>query len=432
MARKKAQHHVIPRVYLKAFTDTTAPPGQPLGVPYTHALWLIPKSLKAPPRRRAPAKAFRVLNAYALNADAPGEPRLENWLSVVENAYARVAKRLTARAPLKAAELDTLSVFIATLYLRTPEQMAHWQRQIDALEKMYRDVDRGANGDERHSDEYFSGSGEIGKKRVGMSARDMAAILLREARWRLVLCPDGYGDVHRSLITSDTPVTRADVHVDDLLAMGFPGTWLDPAALPNRRAALFCCPLAPDLAFISSPLLRPGTATVGATLATAAARGTERGLHSRKPINPFYSVAPWPELFTNLNILTRRGAHELLVASRPDPFGDVTALVLAGDASVRFEDSDPRALLTIYTDSTRLSVRVTHVDDGEGSHALNSRLSFRTEDMDAVRILAGAAEIPEAEYRAPDGRGGGMRDARVIAVALTPEGETIIESGPEG
>lgn len=431
MARKKAQHHVIPRVYLKAFTDTTAPPGHPSGVPFMHALWLVPKSLSEPPRRRAPAKAFRVLNAYALSADAPGEPRLENWLSVLENAYARVAKRLAARAPLTATELGTLSVFIATLFLRTPEQMAHWQGQIDALEGMYRDVDRGANGDERHSDEYFSGSVEIGKKLVGMSARDMAAILLREARWRLVLCTDGYGDVHRSLITSDTPVTRADMHVDDLLAMGFPGTWLDPAALPNRRAVLFYCPLAPDLAFISSPLLRPRTATVGATLATTAARGAEHGGHSQKPLDPFYSVAPWPELFTNLNILTRRGAHELLVASRPDPFGDATALVLAGDAAARVEDSDPRARVTIYTDTTRLSVRVTHVEHGEGRHVLNARLSFRTDDMDAVRILADAAEIPEAEYRASDGSGGGMRHARVIAVALSPDGFTVIENGPE-
>lgn len=165
-------------------------------------------------------------------------------------------------------------------------------------------------------------------------------------------------------------------------------------------------------------------------LAATATLGREPGRHGTQAVDPFYSVAPWPGLFTNLNILARSRAHQLLVASKPDPLGAVRALVLSGDAAVRVEESDPRTLLTIYTDTTRLRARVTHLDHGEGRHVLNARLSFRTDNVDGVRILADAVRIPEAEYRAADGRSGGMRHARVIT-ALSPEGETVIESGSD-
>ena len=430
MARKKSKHHVVPRVYLEAFTDPTPPPDHPRGAPYTGAVWLVAKSLTEKPRRRAPAKAFRVLNAYALRADAPGQPQLENWLSRVEDAYARVWRRITARAILTAADVEVLSLFIATLYMRTPEQMAHWQRQLDKVQHLYRQVDRGANGNERHSDAYWAGADEGAKTLIATTAREMAGVLMREGRWRLVVHPDVPDEMREALITSDAPVVRTEVHVDELLAMGMPGTWLEPDTLPNQRAAFFYCPLAPDVAFLACSILRTADASVGAALA-AAALGADSPVVGEPHAAVPYWVAPGPGLFTNLNILTRSHAHGLLVASGPDPFGALRPLVLAADAAARRAAAVPRSAVTVYTESTRLQIHATHLAHGRGRHVLNGRLSFRTDDADAVRILAGAERLPEVTYRAVDGSGGGMRDARVVAVALSAEGETVIENGPE-
>jgi hypothetical protein len=414
MSQKKAQHHVVPRVYLNAFRDPAPPPGHPRGAPYTGALWLVPKSLTEAPKRRSPDKAFRVLNAYTLKGDDPRRPRIEEWLSRVEAGYARVSRRVAARAPLTRDDGRVLALFVATLFWRTPEQMAHWQRQLDEIQHLYRQVDRGANGDERYSDEFWAGADEAGKRMVGEASRGLAELLTRGGWFRLVVHdrpsgdpgPESEGGKAVAFITSDAPVVRHDVHVDELLAMGVPVAWLDPDALPNRREALFYCPLAPDVAVLACPLFRPADLRLW--------------------------PAPGPGLIANLNIVTRNHAHRLLVASRPDPFGALRSLVLAADLEARREAADPRAVLSVYTDRTRVRLRAEALDRGRGAHVLNGRLTFRTRDADALRILAEAASLPEVTYEIPGtGSSGGMRDARVVAVALTPDGETVLENGPQ-
>lgn len=439
MSQKKAQQHVVPKVYLNAFRDMARPDGHPPNAPYTGAVWLVPRSLTEPARWRAPDKAFRVLNAYTLKGDDPRRPHIEEWLSRVEAAYARVWRRTAVRAPLTAEDGGVLALFVATLSLRTPEQMAHWQRQMDDVQHLYRQADRAANGHEWHSDAYWAGADEGGKRLVGEAARGVAEALMGGGRFRLVVRgpppaavtagsaahPDHTGAFTDEFITSDAPVARHEVHVDELLAMGVPSAWLDPDALPNRREALHHCALAPDVALLACPLLRPTFVPVWSALAGPASSGPE----APGPV-PYWPV-PGPEFVAHLNTVARYHAHRLLVASRPDPFGALKPLLLAADAAARREAVDPRPIVSVYTDSTRVRLRAEALEYGRGAHVLNGRLTFRTRDADALRILAEAAGFPEVTYAAPGrGESGGMLDARVLAVALGPDGETVLENGP--
>lgn len=378
MPEKRAQQHVIPRVYLNAFCDPAPPAGHPPGQPFAPAVWLVPKSLAEPPRRRAPRKAFVELHAYTLKGDDPRRPEIEVRLSEVESAYAPVLRRVRARAALARDERRTLALFVATLYLRTPGQMRQWQRFVDDVQHIYRQVDRGANGNERYSDEAFAGADEAGKRQV-LQAAGAVAGLLERIGWRLLV-----NDTPEVFATSDTPVVRREVHVDELLAMGVPGPWLDPDPLPNRREVLLYCPLAPDAALVACPLL------------------------------PRTPELYWPAsaaLAANLNLLVRENARELLIAFGPDPFGDLTPSILARDAAAQREAADPRPIVTAYTDRTRVRFRAEAIDHGHGASPLEGRLTFRTRDADALRILAEAERIPEVTYGAPAGRGG-RRDAR--------------------
>ncbi|WP_041229683.1 DUF4238 domain-containing protein [Rippkaea orientalis] len=53
MAQKKKQH-IVPRTYLKAFIDPVRPDGMPEHIPFEPSVWVIEKSLKSEPKRKAP------------------------------------------------------------------------------------------------------------------------------------------------------------------------------------------------------------------------------------------------------------------------------------------------------------------------------------------------------------------------------------------
>lgn len=129
-------------------------------------------------------------------------------------------------------------------------------------------------------------------------------------------------------------------------------------------------------------------------------------------------------------MVARDNADEWLIASRAEPFGALGARILEFEEAVRSAPPDPRPILSVYTDATRVKLRVETFEHGRGEHVLNRRMAFRTQDMDAMRVIARASILPEVTYERPTGGSGGMRQARVIAAAISPEGETILMNGP--
>lgn len=398
MSQKKSQQHVVPRVYLNAFCETTPPANHPEGRPYTGALWIVPPSLTQKPWRRSPRNVLRQLNAYTLRSDDPRRPQIEERLSQIESEYAPVLRQLRQRSPLTEREWIILSVFVATLYLRTPGHMAHWQQQIDKLQYLYRQLDRAHSGHEQHSDEYWAGADEFGKQQVLGAAGGIARLLVANGLRVLV------NNTNQPFITCDRPVVHRQMHVDELSGMGFPEGWFVPEALPNQREFFSYCALTPEIAVVACPLF-----VIPRTL---------------------YWLAATESLVMNLNLVVRDNAAEWLISSRAEPFGAMQARIVELENLRRALPEDPRPILTVYTDRTRVRLRMEEYKYGLGPMPINGRLSFRTRDMAALRTLAEAAHLPEVTYQAPDQVSGGMRNAWVIAVALSPEGETIIMNGP--
>jgi hypothetical protein len=129
MAEKTNQHYV-PQVFLKAFCDPQRPVTARPDAPYQPSVWLIPKSLRGQPKRRAPKNVLRAKRAYNLATDNPKEPLLENALSKLEWLYDRLLPRLECFEELSIEEYSTLVVFIGALYTRNLENIEHWKMQF--------------------------------------------------------------------------------------------------------------------------------------------------------------------------------------------------------------------------------------------------------------------------------------------------------------
>lgn len=388
---EKSKQHFVPRVYLKAFCDPTPPPDWPAEKPFQPALWLIHKSLEQPPRRRAPSSVLWANRAYNLRDDDPSRPVLEDQLSEIENEYARVLPKLIAHSELTDRDWITLLVFVGTLRSRSLDHLAFQQEQIDAIERLYRQVERASTGEERHADQFWAGADE-GAKRVALREAGIYARLMNEAGAWLIVNESEY-----PFITSDNPVVHEFVHIDELMALGFPPDLWRPGTLPNEKAFFSYCALTPRVGFVSSPLLCP-------------------------PPDQYWSSG-WPWLPGALNLLTRRRALEFIVSRTPQPFGPSQQRLLDYEAQKRSLTPDPRPILEVYTDRSRYQMRLESYE--HEAEVFNSRLRFVTRDLKQLHRLAAANAIQEITLR--DGKKGiHMRDLLLLSVALAPNTESVM------
>jgi hypothetical protein len=397
VAEKKHQH-LVPRVYLKAFCDPKPPPDHPTGRPFEPALWLLPKSLDEPPMRRAPANVLWESHAYTLRSDDPTQPVVEEALAKLESDYASVLRKLLIRSRLTDREWINLLVFVGTLRSRPSAQMTSLQQQLDKIQAMYRMVDRGANRNEAYSDVVWASSDEAGKR----GAIELAGPFARQitgAQPRLLV-----NNSQHQFITADNPVVYQEVHVDELETFEFPPEMLRPGALRNERTFLCHCALTPSLALVASPLL----------VAAQPSRYDDVPSTSK--------LAFW------MNLLVRDEADKVIVASGPYPFGPVQPLLPLLSARLTARDqADSRSKITFYTEADRYCIRATTVKPSQGSSPISGRLRLQTEDLEQLRSIAAAEHLVEVRY-AGGGQSGGMRNAWFTRVAITEEGDSLIEN----
>jgi hypothetical protein len=96
MAQKKKQH-IVPRTYLKAFIDSVRPNGIPEQVPFEPSVWVVEKSLKSEPKRKAPDNILWKSYFYNLEEDENASPVIEEFLSKIEGRYPQVLKKYLQR-----------------------------------------------------------------------------------------------------------------------------------------------------------------------------------------------------------------------------------------------------------------------------------------------------------------------------------------------
>jgi hypothetical protein len=388
---KSQKQHFVPKVYLKAFCDPSRPPNWPRGRPFSPSVWLLDPPLRKEPRRKSPNKILLRPGLYTLAHEGDTESSIEAALSKLETEYAHAVKKTLAREPLSERDLITLTVFIGALHGRTPGMMEHRQGQIDAIEHLYRQVERGATGSEVGADEFWRGSEEAGKRLILRGAGSYARVIAPRA-WILV------NKSPMPLVTSDNPVIHEFVHVDELRSHGFPSDRLRSDALPNERAFLSITPLSPELALVSSPLFVP-------------------------PNESVYGEASDIRAVVAMNEWTRGRAGAVLISKYRNPYGPIREVAIALDRQAKA--LPPPSGLQIYTERGRHWIPSENIVHGHGSHPLVGRLEFRTGDMEALCAAAAEGDLQEINIYEAGKQSGGMRNARFIVVAAH-EGETSV------
>jgi len=396
---EKVNQHLLPRVFLRAFTDPTRPPAHQPDAPFNPPIWLIPKGLDSAGRARDPKKAFRSNRFYNLRDDDPRDPAIEVILGRIESAYADIARFVAELVELDAEQYGKLLLFIGTLRSRQPSHLDHWQSQFGELERIHRAVERAHTGKEEDADRVFWMKDEMSLRLMFQQAQAHAEVV-GPSGWFLV------NDSGAPFLTSDQPVLHLFMHRDDLETLTFPVQFVRPEVTRANGAFFSYCPLSPQVAFVSSPLLLP-------------------------PEKSLYRHTDDPRLVLLLNNLQRQSCNEFLVSSSPDPFGPLAALVREIDRlGRRLAETTSRCAVVLYTDTNRFHLPCATVTFEDGLNPLRNRIRFRSPDTAAFTTLTAGTVVREVTAADEKRNRMEMRGARIVQAAATPEEEWIIEADP--
>ena len=396
---EKIDQHLLPKVFLRAFTDSTRPKHHPPDAPFSPPIWLIPRGLDSAGRARDPKNAFTSKRFYNLRDDDPRDPAIEAGLGRLESAYAEIIRLLAQRVELNAEQYGTLLLFIGTLRSRQPTHLDHWQTQFGEVERIYRSVERAHTGKEEAADRVFWMKDEMSRRLMFQQAEAHAEVV-GPGGWLLV------NETRVPFLTSDQPVLHYFLHPDELVTLAFPATLIRPGATRADRAFFSFCALSPQIAFVSSPLL------------ARSSPGLYRGTGD-------------PHLVLMLNDLQRQLCSEFLISPSADPFGPLAPLVREIDTLARrLGEVAARAAVSLYTATDRFHIPCSVVVFEDGPSPLQTRIRFRSPD--AARYSALAVGTVLREVTAVDGQGseGGMRGARIVQAAGTPDDDWLIEADP--
>ncbi len=137
------KQHVVPKCYLKAWCDTSTPPG------HEPFIWLISRDGSSP-LKRAPHKSLTRSNVYTIKFDdGKSDLRVEIRLSRLENDFMKVQRKVSERKPLDSRERAHLAAFMATMRSRTDaydRAMRESWSKVDELVKKMEEVIRRGDG----------------------------------------------------------------------------------------------------------------------------------------------------------------------------------------------------------------------------------------------------------------------------------------------
>lgn len=205
------------------------------------------------------------------------------------------------------------------------------------------------------------------------------------------------------LITSDAPVAYHQIHVDELRAWGIPDEWMYPGLLESDRRFFVLCPLTPRIAYLTSHFFPPTGDSCWA------------------------STNQEPRIFA-LNEVTRMHANRELYAPSARPYGPLLEAAYQVDAWRRETAAAQESGIQIYTSEKRYWISVTSGGHAPSSHPLLTRVRFCTEDLVTLHAASGADRLQEVTFRQGHGTEIHMKGARFVQVAITNEGESVIES----
>ena len=392
----KKQQHLIPQCYLKSFVDSEPPPNVPDNK-YHPSVWLLDKSLKNSPNRKAPKNILWKSYFYNLKQDDLEQPYVEDFLSKVEGRYSQLLDIVDNQGHLGEEDQFILALFIDTLYRRTENQLNYWGETIEKLENIYRQVDRSINGNEKYSDEYFADSSEIPKKMI-VDASGTIANLVLKIGFNLLK-----NESEIPFFTSDTPVLYNFIQIDELLNQNIPGDWTYPGIGKNEKEFFCFCPLTPKVAFISSPFIKSVT------------------------FNPKYLIVKEPTLPIRLNLLTKESSKEEIVSSIKKPFRSYQTQILDTITISKALQAAPKKSLRIYTHRNRYDIPVLDYER-INDHPLQPIIKFWTKDLESLKEMANDNKVTLVEFFDKGKKTGGTRNLIFESISIHPDTPTVLKA----
>lgn len=393
---KKKKQHLIPQCYLKSFVD----PQPPSNVPkkkYHPSVWLLDKSLKNAPNRKAPKNILWKSYFYNLEKDNPEQPYVEEFLSKIEGKYAQILDVIDTQDGLGDEDQFILALFIDTLYRRTENQLEFWNETFGKLEHLYRQVDKSINGNEKYSDEYFKGASDIPKKMIVDASGTLAHLILKVG-FNLIL---NVSEI--PFFTSDTPVFYNFLHIDELLNQSIPKEWTYPEIGENEREFFCFCSLTPKIAIISSPFIKS------------------------TPFDPRYLEVKDPALSIRLNLLIKESAKEEIVSSIKKPFRSYQTQILDTITISKALQTPSKKSLRIYTQRNRYDINVSNYER-LNDHPLLPTIKFWTKDLNSVKDMANDKKVTLIEFYEEGEEMGGTRNLKFESVSIHPDSPTILKA----
>jgi len=397
MSQKKKQH-IVPRTYLKAFIDPVRPGGMPEHIPFEPSVWVIEKSLKSEPKRKAPDNILWKSYFYNLDEDEDASPVIEEFLSRIEGKYPQVLKKISAKKALKEEELVYIALFIDTLFRRTPPSLEHWQSQINKIEELYRQVDQTYNHSQEISEQVWKGSHEAAKKQIINSAGALSSLVLKAGLFFV------FNLSELPFLSSDNPVTYQFRHIDDLYRFSIPKDWTHSNIGTNEQAFFCYCALTPTIALISSPFIRlPNEAPYA-------------WAETNDPNFPF-----------SMNILTHCKADSVLISHQPKPYGIHQDFVIQFLESIQNTQPPEGIQFLIYTNKARYHLNVD-MYERLALHPLQPEVHFWTKDLKTLHAIAQDDVIEVVHYYKNGVETGGTRHLSLYSVSLHPDEPSVMKA----
>ena len=227
MAKKKDQH-LVPKCYLKSFLAQVSNQEIEAGI------YVNSKNLDSSWRMRGlKHKTFTKTRYYNLFDDDPNNPRIEDFLSIIESSYPKHLRKIELGI-IDELTLSFISNFASFQMVRVPNFVDRAQQIIDSFAEFY----------QKMTEECITVD-EIAKRSI--VDNDFGEVLLEHAH---VI----YNNTDVPFIASDNPVISKKVNVEDLRLI-LPSKYITSDEPLSHESLMFIFPLTPSVAYISCDLI---------------------------------------------------------------------------------------------------------------------------------------------------------------------------------
>jgi len=277
MAKYKNQH-LVPQVYLKNFIKKSKNENSK----YQKGIYVTDKEFSSWKEKSTNHNVFTKSYFYTLDKEDENNPIIEKYLSTLESQYTKTLKSILNKNISK-EDILFITYFTLIQLMRVEKHSKHFQNSMDEISLMVKNI-QGIDIDEETKD--------ISKKMLLNFGDIKEDNIIYEQGVHLL-----ENNSKLDFITSDSPVVRRMLHIDELqnIFNTIPLEYND--YLLNTELVLFFFPLTPKIALLATRFLKSEDNSIQYI-----------DISSNIPI-------------LQLNLLSYKNAYKNIYSSTENPFG---------------------------------------------------------------------------------------------------------------